>query len=216
MAACPAAVACAPDTARPHGLEWLEAREAALRHRLDLADSGRLHLVLDGERHLLSLWHGGAELRLWSVSEITAGRRRPGGDDDPTTPDWRRRLWEDARLAPPVRRERRVIVSDSVAPPDLSGAVSWIPPGPDEAVPTPRRFDIRFQGGLAVEVVARDPDGSRPPAGWRDRLAGLLPRARDPYRIRLVMTVAEAGTLYRSLPEGSAFVAVLPSTSQHP
>ena len=113
-----------------------------------------------------------------------------------------------------MRRDHRTLVSDSVEPPDPTGAVDWIPPTPDEAVPTPPRFVIHFTGGLGVEVVAAGADSTAARASLWGRIEHRVRRAFpgnwDRYRIRVVMPIAEAGALYRSLPDSTAFVAVIP------
>jgi hypothetical protein len=192
----------------------LRARSAVLRERLAMAASDSLLLILDPDRATLALARGGATLREWPVAGVSAGRRRLGFGRGGDRSDWRTRVWSTARVDPPLSRDRRVIVSDDVTPPDLTGAVDWIPPTPDEAVPTPPRFLVHYADGLGVEVVALGPEGSHRPRGLLRRLVlaarEMLPVSWDRYRVRVLMPAAAAGALYRSFPAGAAFVAVLP------
>lgn len=209
------ATACQP---RPRQASWdpqtvLSGRVEGLRARLRLAESDTLLLILDPFVGSFILARGGATLREWSVSEISAGKRRLGFGRGVDRPDWRTRIWSAAQLDPPVRRERRVLVSDTVAVPDLSGAVDWIPPTPEEAVPTPPRFLVHYAEGLGVEVIAVGAPSARGLRGLLRRGSSLarevLPASWDRYRIRVMMPAAEAGSLYRSFPDDAALLALL-------
>jgi hypothetical protein len=177
-----------------------------------MARQGRQLLFLDPASSTLTLYHGGAELREWRVYGVEAGARRfvlsPAEGDEV----WRTRLWQNPRLEPPAERERRLIVSDSVVTPDLTGAVDWIPPTPEEAVPTPTRFVVHYTGGLGLEVVAEGPDSLVAKGTLVEQALGglrhLHPENLDRYRIRVRMAADDAGTLYRSFPEGAALVAL--------
>lgn len=185
----------------------LEARATALEARVALARSDSLHLVLEPDRGTLTLNRGGAPLTAWPVRDVVTGKRRFARAE----PGWHLLPYPGGAMTPPVRRERKEIVSDQVEPPDLTGAETEIPPTPEEAVPAPGRFVIRFQGGLGLEVVSEgDLTGPGFPflrsvghTLWR-----LLPGSRDRLRIRIRMDGEDAGALYRSFPEGSAFIAV--------
>lgn len=194
----------------PEG-DLLEARVAVLDAQVSLAKEEARYLLLDPERGTLTLYHGGAPLRAWAVLEVEVGARRFGGDDGS---DWRTRRWDGARIEPPVERDRRVIVSDSVEPPDLTGAVEWIPPTPEEAIPTPPRFVVHYDGGLGLEVLAVATDSAQAETGLlhrtEHRLRRLLPRNWDRFRIRARMAADEAGSLYRALPDSSSLLAVIP------
>lgn len=201
-----------PGGAREESL--LRARSAAVRNKLDLARDGVHFLVLEPEAGTLTLYDGSILLRTYPILEVAIGERRLGVGRGAAREDWRTARWEGSRLEPPIHREHRTLVSDSVEPPDPTGAVDWIPPTPDEAVPTPHRFVIHFSGGLGMEVVASGTDTTSTQAGpWAQighRARQLLPRNWDRYRIRVVMPTTEAGALYRSLPDSIALVAVIP------
>lgn len=188
----------------------LEAKLRALQEQKALAEEDARYLVLDPEAGTLTLFHGAAVLRAWPVSGMEAGARRllPEGEG------WRARRWDGARVEPPVERDRRVIVSDAVTPPDLTGAVEWVPPLPEQAIPTPPRFVVHYHGGLGLEVLAAATDSARAEAGLLTRLEHRLRRLHpanwDRYRIRVAIPADEAGALYRSLPDSTSLVAVLP------
>ncbi len=196
-----------------HSGPTLEARADALRAATQLARADRNFFVLDPGLGALTLYAGGAELRVYPVGEVRAGSRRAitwgvaeGADD------WRTRVWADARIDPPIHRNLRVIVSDSVVAPDLAGAEKWIPPTPEEGVPAPRHFMVHFADGLGVEFALAE--GEEAPrdikAQLRGLLARMLPRNWDRHRIRVEMTAVELAALYRAFPLDAAFVAVLP------
>jgi hypothetical protein len=197
---------------------FLQERASVLRLQLDLAKEDARYLLLDPDRGALTLYHGAVPLRSWPVLSVRAGARRLGKKED----GWRSRRWDVARIEPPVERERRVLVSDSVEPPDLTGSVDWIPPTPEEEVPTPPVFVVHYDGGMGLEVVGveaaseadslADSLAFAPPLLERveHRLRRLLPRNWDRYRIRVTMPRDEAGRLYRSLPDSTSLLAVIP------
>lgn len=195
--------------------EALRARVTVLRHQAVMAREGRQLLVLDPSDSTLTLYLGGVELKAWRVHGVAAGSRRLVLRGEVVDGDWRTRLWQNPRLDPPVERERRVIVSDSVEPPDPSGAVDWIPPLPEEEVPNPSRFVAHYTGGLGLEVVAEGRDTVAVARTFVDEVgAGLRhlhPRNLDRHRIRVRMTREDAGALYRSFPDDAALVVNLPN-----
>lgn len=188
----------------------LAARAAALNHQMDLVTDDARYLLLDAERGTLTLFHGAAVLRTWPVERVEAGARRFRSTD----PGWREKRWEAARMEPPVRRDRRLIVSDAAEPPDPSGAVDWIPPTPEEAIPAPNRFVVHYADRMGLEVLTEEseeaPVRPGPLARAKHRVLRLLPGNWDTYRVRVWLPAAEAGALYRSLPDSTAFLAILP------
>lgn len=188
----------------------LAARAQALQTQAELVKEDARYLLLDPSGATLTLFHGAARLRSWPVLEVEVGARRVVREEE----GWHTRRWDGARMEPTVVRDRRVIVSDSVEAPDLTGAVEWIPPLPEEAIPTPPRFVVHYAGGFGLEVLAVRTDSIGPATPVTSRMAHrlrrLLPGNWDRYRIRVSMPAAEAGALYRSLPDSSSFLAVLP------
>lgn len=187
----------------------LAARVRALEARVELARTDSLYLVLEPAAGTLTLFRGGAALRAWPVESVHVGARRFASAPD----GWQSEAYGSGRMDPPVKRNRRIIVSDQVEPPDPSGAETIIPPTPEEAVPAPRRFVVHYDGGLGLEVVSsgeRSGPGVRLSARVLHRIRRLLPGARDPLRVRVEMVDSAAGALYRSFPEGSAFLLAGP------
>jgi hypothetical protein len=197
---------------------FLQERAAVLQQQVELVKEGARYLLLDPDRGAITLYDGGVPLRSWPVLTVEAGARRLGAGEE----GWRSRRWDLARIEPPVERDRRVLLSDSVEPPDLTGAVDWIPPPPEEAVPTPPSFVVHYDGGMGLEVVAIEPApvtdsvadslAFAPPLLERveHRLRRVLPRNWDQYRIRVSMADKEAGSLYRSLPDSTSLLAIIP------
>jgi len=189
---------------------YLAAKATALQTQLEMVKEGARYLLLDPRSGTLTLFHGGAPLRSWTVLEVEAGARRMGDEEE----GWRSRRWDGARIEPEVERDRRVLLSDSVEPPDLTGEVDWIPLTPEEAIPTPSRFVVHYVGGLGLEVLAirTDSVGARTHLFDRveHRLRRWMPDNWDRYRIRIAMPAADAGTLYRALPDSSSLLAVIP------
>ncbi len=201
---------------------FLQERAAVLQKQVEMVKEEARYLLLDPDRGAITLYHGAVPLRAWPVLAVEAGARRLGEEED----GWRSRRWDAARIEPPVQRDRRVLISDSVEAPDLTGAVDWVPPLPEEAVPTPPSFIVHYEGGMGLEVVAVEP---APPADSvvdsvadslafappllervEHRFRRLLPRNWNRYRIRVAMPGKEAGSLYRSLPDSTSLLAIIP------
>ena len=197
---------------------FLQERAAVLLEQAEMVKEEARYLLLDPDRGAITLYHGAVPLRAWPVLAVEAGARRWGEEED----GWRSRRWDVARIEPPVQRDRRVLISDSVEALDLTGAVDWVPPLPEEAVPTPPTFIVHYEGGMGLEVVAVEPTpvadsvadslAFAPPLLERveHRLRRLLPRNWDRYRIRVAMPGKEAGSLYRSLPDSTSLLAIIP------
>ena len=160
-------------------------------------------LVLHLGESRLRMVHGGALLREYEVAAVEEGR--------PATLFVPRRLarpahgqaWALDRVEPVPRFNRPIVIP---AAPGSHLATVEIPPPPEEAIPVPGRFLLRFDDGLTVEIVADGPT-TEPfwsswfrAARWRLRDVGQALSPRPENRIRLVMPLEEAGALYRSLP----------------
>ena len=130
-------------------------------------------------------------------------------------------------------------MSDKVVPPDLTGAVDWVPPTPQEQFPTRSRYFVRYDGGLVLEVVAtagsgvateesfpgdslsdrsyRGPGALTRLRHWlADRLFVLFSGGNHHVKVRIVLPVDEAGNLYRSLPDSSSLLIVSPAPRRAP
>ena len=88
---------------------------------------------------------------------------------------------------------------DPAAPP--------IPPPPDERFVVPRRYFVRFDEGLALEVCdAEARSRGRLGSWWRDLGDVLpLPGGRSSLRLRLTLPSEDAADLYRALPPDVRF-----------
>ncbi len=166
-------------------------------------------VVLDVAGQRLRLLYDGAVLRDYPVHGMEAGRptvlsiarevNLPPDDDVLTL----------RAVDPPRPSERPVVVAPEPGEEPLPAAP---PPSPEEACPAPRAYFLRFEGGLTVEIRSDGPDENR---SWfdavrevvreiRSRARALAPRPEA--RIRLTMSAADAGALYRSLPTPSGWI----------
>lgn len=190
-----------------------------LRMEAELASVARPYLVLDLSRSVLTLKFQAVTLREYPLlgSLVRARHGAPSWGSPGARLD---SIWAGGSLAPRVHRKREVIYSDSVTPPDPSGTVESIPPTPEEAVPSPPSFKIRFSGGLSVAVfpVSLDPTG-KGAAGSEEQpfrlhpihWLRLKPWLRDLARIDLKMSEAEAGSLYRAFSDGTPLLVLRPA-----
>ena len=205
-----------------------------------LAEGGGFYLVLDAGAGTLGLFFEGIPLRTYPVSDVAIGRPYRLFVSNPDEPRVTGRIWGNARLEPKRIIERVEIVSDQVVPPDPTGAISWVPPTPEEQYPIRPRYRVLYEGGLSLEIVADDSPAAesadangdakgdangeaedsestiqRPGVvsrllGWLGERLSLLFSGGDRVRVRLVLPASEAGRLYRSLPEESPLLIVTP------
>jgi hypothetical protein len=193
----------------------LEAENARLARLLELASGREFYLLLDLERGQLHLMYRGAVLRDFLVLDTQVGRRRAFFTARPLPADWADSVWHDGRLHPGRRFERLELdAPDSPVPPE--SLTVTIPPTPEEAIPAPDRFLIRYRDGKAIEIVAHDtsvaagdarPPRASTPLGER-LLYVLAPWRRPAVLIRLEMPAEDAQALYRGLPEDGEFLLV--------
>ncbi|HXI02893.1 MAG TPA: hypothetical protein VNI57_06910, partial [Candidatus Saccharimonadales bacterium] len=190
----------------------LLAREASLRALLDLAKGGDFYLALDPDGKGLSLMCQGAVGRIWPVLGAARGKRRilfiPSGPAEPL----QGRSWAGGHLDPQRQRNRPTLLVDSQGR-RQGPEEDFVPQTPEEAIPAPPSYRIRFDGGLEVEIVSVGGSQGRLQrllAKGRRRLQGLLtalgagPAAT--VRLRLSLSPDDAASLYRAFPEGSSFV----------
>ena len=192
-----------------------DARAAWLTRRVHQAESGQFYLVLDAGAPSLALALGGVTLLELPAAGVSVFTPRVLFRRAAPPQGWQDATWIHGVLDPPLP------VAAVVPPPDgdteTAGAA---PPLPEVLVPAPDRYDIRFEGGLALRVVTAD-DGVPRPAGWtsaaRERWRVLWGEAPDTVRVQLLMSPENAGRLYRALPpEPSLIMAPLEAAPQEP
>jgi hypothetical protein len=191
-----------------------------LRLELELASGKDFYLLLDCEHLRLFVMLSGVVLHEYEVSGLEVGaprilfftRRAPAG--------WLDGIWTRGALDPARERDRLEIVVNPDGS-EKSPAEPPVPPAEEQERPVPAPYWIRFEEGYAVEVRAQTPEGEECHnwhLAWRlgmlaKELAGALGvGGRDKERLVISMTEDDAAALYRSLPPGVRFLAVVPST----
>lgn len=211
----------------------LRRENRALELELVLASEDRPYLILDMPGRTITLKSHGAPLRAFRALETSVRDRRHRvflGRKASVVDT----AWADGILLPRRNKNRVVILSDSVAAPDPSGTMSYIPPTPEEATPGPPTFRIRFKGGLSLLVRSgADPsalasetaqgEGGDPGAAAGPNLFQrvtlwfrLKPWRRDPLRLEMVLPKDEAGSFYRAFSEGTPLLVVGPIDGDDP
>lgn len=213
-AACLAAVWTATVAAQPSAspspaddLAVLEAETTLLERRLELAHSDVFYLFLDPTASDIALMHGGAVLQRYPVASIEVGRPRRFFSRMGEPPPWQAVIWENGTLTPP-----RPIEETEMTPPapgvEEPPAPS-VPPTAEEAIPVPMRYRLRFDGGLALEIVPpADPETvgwwtrvrTAWAGRWQDVRSVLRSSDRDSVRVRVTLGQDAARSLYRSVP----------------
>lgn len=143
-----------PETEADRALE-------ALRRRIELARSGSFYLVLDPGAGTLMLSYRSVTARTWPVTRVEIGGRRILFVGSTPRSDLGGTAWTAGRLVPARTKERPLLEVDSQGTPQ-GPEPPLIPPTPEEAVPAPPSYLIRFEEGLTVEIVAgaADPRGA--------------------------------------------------------
>ena len=184
-----------------------------LRRQIDLG-SEPAHLVLDLAGRRLRLMSGGAVLRDYPILAAELGRpTRLFVSAAKATVDWREPIRTGAALEPhkKIGRIEMVPAGSTDAPIEVP-----VPAEPEEALPAPDRFVLRYDDGFTIEV--RSATAPEQPRGFwtsltssvRGRLADAVESAggaRAP-RLRLVLSAADAGALYRSFPLDSKLIVL--------
>jgi hypothetical protein len=223
----------APDATPPASGSTAGGRPAkppidVLRRLVELARSGSFYLLLDPAARTLTLNHRGVVARTWTIERIEMGTPRVLFVARRAPVDLAGTTWTNGRLDPPRAQQRPLLEVDSQGTPQ-GPEPELIPPTPEEAVPAPGRYRIRFDGGLTVEVVAAVPDlaesGDATPAGsgteagrigsslggwksavdhrWVDAEEAIALNPGSSSRLKLVLPAAEAAGLYRGFPLGA-------------
>lgn len=181
----------------------------ALKDWLAKAGADSFFLVLNPEAGTLELVLGGVVMRTFEVADMEVATPRRLGSAAPLPDDWHERVWTGATLDPPHPGARTEIVGPEIGAAD---AEVLIPPTPEEAIPVPDLFRLRFIEGLAIEITGgiAEQKGELPPAqlprGFKDKIRMLREGVPDRLRLRLRLKPEAASELYRCLPPGTDFV----------
>jgi hypothetical protein len=166
-----------------------------LRNLSALADSADFYLVLDLDQKELGLWYRGVPVREYTAHAIDLGRPGRFFHRARVSGEWYDQIWTDGKLDPVRHRTDETLGATE----DSTGFdPDWVPMLPEELIISPDRYEIEFENGPVVEVVA-DSTQSGPGAwqGWVDRARALFSTR---LRLRLTLDPEDAAELYRSLP----------------
>jgi hypothetical protein len=202
----PALLGAAP--ARSPGALAIE--NAVLAKRLELAKGEQFYLLLSPERRTLTLMLKGATLFTYEVKELTVGRPRiafftRGGGED-----WQGEIWSGGTLIPARQRERLEVI----ATPGMSTeeAEARTPPTPEEIYEVPpRRFLVRFQEGVSLDVRPVGVAASGLKNWLADLFSAVKPRPDDVLRLRVVLEKEHFDAMYRALPPDVKLMALPPA-----
>jgi hypothetical protein len=181
----------------------------ALKDWLAKAGTDSFFLLLDPARSKLELVLGGVVMRTFEVSAVEVATPRRLGPSAHLPEDWHERVWTGAKLDPPHPGARTEIIGPEIG---AAEAEVMVPPTPEEAIPVPDLFRLRFAEGLAIEITGgvAEQKGELPPAelprGFKEKWRMLREGAPDRVRVRIRLTPEDASELYRSLPPGTDFV----------
>lgn len=211
------AAAAPPDDAA--AIERLRHENARLKRLADLASGDDFYLMLDPRKRVLQLMYEGVVLNEFPVLDLALGERRVLFVTSDLPEGWEDQIWDDGQLDPPRQVRRKEIIPPKDGEP--ADPVEEIPPTPEEAVPAPDRYWVRYADGRSLEIVgdlADEPSGGllhRSSSAVRLRLsdlaAALLPSRADALRLRVTLRDDQARALYRALPEQSRFLLDLSS-----
>lgn len=199
-------------------LTMLQRRTAALERQLELARGKDFYLVLDPSGPDLSLMLRGAGLQRYAVLGVQVGRPRVWWVRRGRGVEWQGPIWSGGELDPQRPLDRLVVETDEPGREGEEAKPPTIPPTAEELYPVPSRYQIRFSGGLSIEVRPREADQSTSrlsrfrawwTARWHDTWAALFASERDAVRLRVVLKPEDAASLYRALPP-STHLLVLP------
>ena len=179
----------------------------AMKEWLAKAAPDSFYLMLYPQAGKLDLILGGVVMRSFEATDIGVATPRKFGKSAPLPADWHERIWTGAVIDPPHPGARTEIVQ-----PENTAEVAkeaLIPPTPEEAIPVPELFRVRFAEGLAMEITGgvAEQKGELPPAelprGFREKIRMLREGAPDLLRVRVRLKPEDAAELYRSLPPGT-------------
>lgn len=176
-----------------------------------LADAATdsFYLVLDPRAGTLKLVLGGVEMRSYAVCNIEVATPRRFGSPEPLPENWHERVYTNSVIDPPHPGARTEIVGPEVG---TAEEKVLVPPTPEEAIPVPSLYRIRFDQGLALELTGgvAEQKGELPPAelprGFREKVRQLREGYQDPLRLRLQLQPDAYAEIYRMLPPGTDFI----------
>lgn len=176
-----------------------------------LADAATdsFYLVLDPRAGTLKLVLGGVEMRSFPVSNIEVATPRRFGSAEPLPENWHERVYTNSVIDPPHPGARTEIVGPEVG---TAEEKVLIPPTPEEAIPVPSLYRVRFDQGLALEVTGgvAEQKGELPPAelprGFREKIRQLREGYQDPVRVRIQLQPDAYAEMYRMLPPGTDLI----------
>lgn len=179
----------------------------ALKEWLAKAAPDSFYLMLYPQAGKLDLILGGVVMRSFEATDIGVATPRRFGKAAPLPADWHERIWTGAVIDPPHPGARTEIVQPENT--EEAAKEALIPPTPEEAIPVPELFRVRFAEGLAMEITGgvAEQKGELPPAelprGFREKIRMLREGAPDLLRVRVRLKPEDAAELYRSLPPGT-------------
>ena len=183
----------------------LERDTARLKQQFELVSQKKPYLVLDLKGQRLRLMSEGAVLRDYPILQADVGTPKVAFVGSGSADDWRSAVRRGAKIDPERKIGRIEMVPSGVPgdPVDIP-----VPAVPEEAIPAPERYVLRYDDGFTIEIRAA---GSGAGGFWSRTAARLddalevVRGARAP-RVRLVLSAEHAGALYRSFPVESSLL----------
>jgi len=183
-----------------------------LRGRLAAQD--RYYFELRLSEQSLVLCHSGVDVARYPFVGLRVGVPRLLWVRRGASEPWIGEVWADASLNPPLVIERVRIIPGNEATrptPDAAGVVpatlqelTAVPPSFQIVFPDSRCIQVDLKGQIAGKV--REVSAFR--LWWDDFREGLGLRPAHRLRLRLEMDAADGASLYRSFPEGPAFLTL--------
>jgi hypothetical protein len=181
-----------------------------------LAVSNTFYLELALGAKELRICHSGIAVGTYPIADLRVAYPRILFISRAQAGEWVDDIWTGAHLDPEkvVQRVKIVPGDPSTTPtPDKPGVV---PPTLEELTPVPQDFAIRCEDGRAIYIHL---DGQVPGAlfkepvknsRWEDFLEALGLRESDSLRLNATMPAADGAAFFRSFPDGSPVLLVLP------
>jgi hypothetical protein len=200
-------------------VQRLRQENDSLEKQFELATSNAFYLVIDPSAARLTLAYRGTTLRQFPILEAEVGVPRVAFVDWGVRRDYVGIIWSGGRLDPQRPSDRVEFKVSGAGSPNEPPAA---PEPPEIAIPVPATYLLRYEPGLVIEV---DRAGDSSNAGWRrvlnrwrargrNVLAALSPSERKLIHLRMVLTTADADSLYRSLPPDTRLLIVAPGASR--